>query len=85
MQFEGKGFKRVIQSSTPYSNTAQEDIRTSTYQSRSPEPHQTNEKRSPYHQMGSMESGFGEMLYVEPNEINFRRSGMMSPLPTEDH
>ena len=85
MQFEGKGFKRVIQSSTPYSNTAQEDIRTSTYQSRSPEPHQTNEKRSPYHQMGSMESGFGEMLYVEPNEINFRRSGMMSPLPTETH
>ena len=87
MQFEGKGFKRVIQSSTPFSSTGNEDLRNSnpSYQSRSPNPHQTYERQTPLRQVGSMESGFGEMLYVEPNEINLRRSGMMSPINTDTH
>ena len=87
MQFEGKGFKRVIQSSTPFSNNGNEDLRNSnpSYHSRSPNPHQTYERQTPLRQVGSMESGFGEMLYVEPNEINLRRSGMMSPINTDTH
>ncbi len=82
MQFEGKGFKRVIQSSTPYTNQTRQQISqsVSTRQSRSPISKQLTEKRSPILQKSSIESGYGEMLYVDPNEINFNRIGTMSPL-----
>ena len=86
MQFEGKGFKRVIQSSTPYTNQTRQQISqsVSTRQSRSPISKQLTEKRSPILQKSSIESGYGEMLYVDPNEINFNRIGTMSPLASNN-
>ena len=86
MQFEGKGFKRVIQSSTPYTNQNRQQISqsVSTRQSRSPISKQITEKRSPFHK-SSIESGFGEMLYVDPSEINLNRIGMMSPLASNNN
>ena len=87
MQFEGKGFKRVIQSSTPYNNQTRQQMSQSASirQSRSPISKQINEKKSPIFQKSSLESGYGEMLYVEPSEINFNRIGMMSPLASNNN
>ena len=41
-----------------------------------------NVRRSPnrIYEQGNSESAFGEMIYLEPNEMNFRRGQNMSPL-----
>ena len=61
------------------------EIRTFTgnQRSRSPmEPYGQNYRRSPMrvYEQGTSESGMGEMIYLEPNETNFRRGQNMSPL-----
>ena len=61
------------------------EIRTFTgnQRSRSPmEAYGQNYRRSPMrvYEQGTSESGMGEMIYLEPNETNFRRGQNMSPL-----
>ena len=65
--------------------TGDYEIRTFTgnQRSRSPiEAYSQNFRRSPMrpYEQGTSESGVGEMIYVDPNETNFRRGQNMSPL-----
>ena len=65
--------------------TGEYEIRTFTgnQRSRSPiEAYTQNYRRSPMrgYEQGTSESGLGEMIYLDPNETNFRRGQNMSPL-----
>ena len=62
-----------------------DEMRTFTGNERSRSPIQAyaqNNRRSPnrIYEQGTSESGMGEMIYLEPNETNFRRGQNMSPL-----
>ena len=82
MQFRNPGQQNMINN-----NRMQGDyeIRTFTGNQRNRSPMQTNAqnyRRSPMriYEQGTSESGMGEMIYLEPNETNFRRGQNMSPL-----
>ena len=81
MQFRNNGQQNINLNRV----TGDYEIRTFTgnQRSRSPiEAYSQNYRRSPMrpYEQGTSESGLGEMIYVDPNETNFRRGQNMSPL-----
>ena len=81
MQFRNPGQQNLINSRVQ----AKYEIKTFTGNQRSRSPMETyaqNYRRSPIrgYEQGTSESAMGEMIYLEPNETNFRRGQNMSPL-----
>ena len=81
MQFRNPGQQNMNNNRIP----GDYEIRTFTGNQRSRSPIQAytqNYRRSPnrIYEQGTSESGMGEMIYLEPNETNFRRGQNMSPL-----
>ena len=82
MQFRNPGQQNIINNNK---NQGDYEIRTFTGNQRTRSPIQgyaQNYRRSPMriYEQGTSESGMGEMIYLEPNETNFRRGQNMSPL-----
>ena len=82
MQFRNPGQQNIINNNR---NQGDYEIRTFTGNQRTRSPIQgyaQNYRRSPMriYEQGTSESGMGEMIYLEPNETNFRRGQNMSPL-----
>ena len=81
MQFRNSGQQNINVNRV----TGDYEIRTFTgnQRSRSPiEAYSQNFRRSPMraYEQGTSESAQGEMIYLDPNETNFRRGQNMSPL-----
>ena len=81
MQFRNPGLQNIN------NNRMQGDYEIRTFtgnqRNRSPmQPYAQNYRRSPMriYEQGTSESGMGEMIYLEPNETNYRREQNMSPL-----
>ena len=82
MQFRNPGQQNIINNNK---NQGDYEFRTFTGNQRTRSPIQgyaQNYRRSPMriYEQGTSESGMGEMIYLEPNETNFRRGQNMSPL-----
>ena len=82
MQFRNPGQQNIINNNK---NQGDYEFRTFTGNQRARSPIQgyaQNYRRSPMriYEQGTSESGMGEMIYLEPNETNFRRGQNMSPL-----
>ena len=81
MQLSKGGSKKYVQT-TNTSNIYFDEKMTSTLNSRSRSPlDQSYIRRSPMRMDQTMES-YGELLYLDPNEGNFRRTAAMSPRAT---
>ena len=81
MQLSKGGSKKYVQT-TNTSNIYVDEKMTSTLNSRSRSPlDQSYIRRSPMRMDQTMES-YGELLYLDPNEGNFRRTAAMSPRAT---
>ena len=81
MQLSKGGSKKYIQT-THTSQMYVDERMTSTLNSRSRSPlDQSYIRRSPVRMDQTMES-YGELLYLDPNEVNFRRTAAMSPRAT---